>query len=168
MIGTKLYWVKGPWPGKLAIAARPRGDEWLDDEMRAWRAAGVDTVVSLLTRGEEADLGLEREAAAAQARRMRFWSFPIRDREVPESTAELGKLVDKIDSELAAGKNVVLHCRQGVGRAGVVAACLLLNRGVSAVTAIQRLNASRGVPIPETIEQRQWIDRYATRAEKTA
>jgi hypothetical protein len=28
-MNPKLYWVDGPWPGKLAISARPRGGGWL-------------------------------------------------------------------------------------------------------------------------------------------
>jgi len=32
---------------------------------------------------------------------------------------------------------------------------------LDAETAVSRLTAARGVPIPETPEQRQWIDRYA-------
>ena len=50
---TELYWVDGPWLGKLALAARPRGGDWLEDEMANWRRAGIDTVLSLLTPEEE-------------------------------------------------------------------------------------------------------------------
>ena len=49
MTGTELHWVDGPWPGKLAMAARPRGGEWLQDELEGWRLAGVHTILSLLT-----------------------------------------------------------------------------------------------------------------------
>ncbi|MCC6363579.1 MAG: hypothetical protein IT165_08635 [Bryobacterales bacterium] len=56
MISTRLYWIDGPWRGKLAMAARPRGGDWLDDEMESWRRAGIDTVFSLLTGEEERDL----------------------------------------------------------------------------------------------------------------
>lgn len=41
------YWVEGPWPGKLAILPRPRGDEWLRDEIQAWAHAHIDVIVSL-------------------------------------------------------------------------------------------------------------------------
>lgn len=37
MMGTKLNWVEGPLPGKLAFAVRPRGGEWLADEIANWR-----------------------------------------------------------------------------------------------------------------------------------
>jgi len=92
---------------------------------------------------------------------LKFLSFPIPDRQVPDSDAGFTKALDQLNSELASGSNVVLHCRQGVGRTGLVAACLLLTKGLDAETAVSRLTAARGVPIPETPEQRQWIDRYA-------
>jgi len=44
-----VFWVDGPWPGRLGIVRRPRGGvAWLIDEAKAWRAAGVDVVVSLV------------------------------------------------------------------------------------------------------------------------
>ena len=88
---TELHWISGPWTGRLAIAARPRGGDWLTEEMRAWRQAGVDTVVSLLTAGEEMDLDLVGERAAAQVSGMSFLSFPIVDRCVPDSQHETAR-----------------------------------------------------------------------------
>ena len=44
-MSTNLYWADGPWSGKLALAARPRGGDWLGDEISAWRKAGVDTIL---------------------------------------------------------------------------------------------------------------------------
>jgi protein-tyrosine phosphatase len=162
MIGTKLYWVTGPWRGRLALAARPRGGEWLEDEIRSWRDIGVDALVSLLTAEEEQDLGLSHEGAVASAHRIEFIRFPIPDRQVPQSASELAKILDRIDAELTSGKDVLLHCRQGVGRAGLVGACLLLTKGLDAEAAVQALSAARGVSIPETEEQRRWIDSYAS------
>ena len=34
---TELYWIPGPWLGRLAIMPRPRGGDWLEDEIRSWR-----------------------------------------------------------------------------------------------------------------------------------
>ena len=45
---TGLFWVEGPWLGRMAISPRPRGGEWLDDEMKGWRRTGFDAIVSLL------------------------------------------------------------------------------------------------------------------------
>ena len=159
---TKLYWAEGPWLGKLALAARPRGDDWLEDEIASWRREGVDTVVSLLTSQEENDLGLNNEAHNVKARGMQFVSFPIPDREVPDSDTKVAAALEKLDADLASGKNVVVHCRQGIGRTGLIAAGLLGMKGLSPEAAVRSLGTARGVPVPETAEQRRWIDHYAT------
>ncbi len=160
-MGTALHWVNGPWLGKLALASRPRGGEWLDDEMASWRRDGIDMVLSLLTPEEEQALDLAAEAGAAQARGMGFISLPIPDRQVPDSEAGVTTVVEGAGSALSSGKNIAVHCRQGIGRTGLIAACLLISRGVDPEAAVARLSAARGVPVPETPEQRQWIDRYA-------
>lgn len=161
MISTRLDWVDGPWPGRLALAARPRGGEWLEDELAAWRNAGVDTVFSLLMPDEENELGLEAEQSIAYELNMDFVSFPILDRQVPESVSGLTKALEVLDKQLTSGRNVVLHCRQGIGRTGLVAACLLVTKGLDPDMAVNRLSAARGTSIPETPGQRSWIDRYA-------
>lgn len=160
MMWTKLHWVDGPWPGKLALAARPRGGEWLEDEITSWQRSGVNTVFSLLTDEEERDLDISREATEARAHGMKFLSYPIPDRQVPDSESNLAKALEKLEGQLADGKNVVLHCRQGIGRTGLVAACLLLTKGIDPETAVRRLSAARGTSVPETPEQRQWINHY--------
>jgi protein-tyrosine phosphatase len=80
---------------------------------------------------------------------------------VPDSEAGLTSTLEAVDAKLSVGRNVVVHCRQGVGRAGLVAACLLVAKGLSPEDAVERLSAARGEAVPETAEQRSWIDRYA-------
>jgi protein-tyrosine phosphatase len=157
---TKLNWIEGPWPGKLALAARPRGGDWLEEELANWQRAGVDTVLSLLTHEEEIDLGIALEAAETEAKGMKFLSFPILDRQVPNSIIELSVTLTILDGELSAGRNVVLHCRQGIGRTGLVAACLLITKGFNPDEAVHLLSTARGIPIPETQEQLHWINQF--------
>jgi protein-tyrosine phosphatase len=158
---TELHWVDGPWSGKLALASRPRGGDWLEEEMANWRRAGIDTVLSLLTPEEEQDLDLKSEARETKAQGMKFATLPILDRQVPNSESEMSAALDWIDADLSAGKNVVVHCRQGIGRTGLVAACLLVTKGLTPEAAVKTLSAARGIPVPETAEQRRWIDHYA-------
>lgn len=158
---TDLYWVNGPWLGKLAMAAHPRGGDWLQDEMAVWRRAGIDVVLSLLTSEEEQDLDLQDEPGRAKDQEMNFISLPIPDRQAPESQAEVAEVLEDVDAMLSDGKNVVIHCRQGVGRTGMIAACLLVGKGVEPDAAVARLSAARGFAVPETAAQRRWIDRHA-------
>jgi protein-tyrosine phosphatase len=158
---TELHWVDGPWPGRLALAARPRGGDWLEDEMAGWRRHGIDTVLSLLTPEEEQDLDLADESGAAKAGGLEFLSLPISDRQIPGSVDKAAAILDKVDGALSAGNNVVVHCRQGIGRTGLIAAGLLVAQGATPDAAVHHLSAARGLPVPETAEQRRWIDHYA-------
>jgi len=154
---TELYWVPGPWPGRLAIIPRPRGGDWLVDEIRAWQQAGVDEVLSLLTPDEIAELSLADEAELSAANAIQFDSFPITDRSVPESRAGFTKVVARVAEQLASGKTVAVHCRQGLGRASLIAIGTLALAGIDPETAIQRVGAARGSTVPETPQQRRWI-----------
>jgi protein-tyrosine phosphatase len=160
---TELHWIDGPWPGRLAISARPRGGDWLDDEMAAWRKGGIDTVVSMLMTDEAEDLDLQHEQRCCQANSIRFRSFPIVDRNLPTSEMEAIRLIEEVEGELAAGKNVVVHCRQGIGRSGLIAAGVLIEGGISPSAAVERISTARRVQIPDTPEQLAWIKHLAVR-----
>ena len=158
---TRLYWLNGPWKGKLALAARPRGGDWLGDEIADWKRAKIDLVLSLLTPEEEQDLDLRGEGHEVKAQGLAFSSFPIPDRQIPKSEAKLAETLEKVNNLLSAGKNIVVHCRQGIGRTGLIASCLLVRSGMSSGAAMDTVSAARGVAVPETQEQRDWIERYS-------
>jgi protein-tyrosine phosphatase len=145
----------------MAISPRPRGGEWLDDEMKGWRRAGVNVVVSLLEPAEAEDLGLDEERKYCEANGMEFYALPIIDRSVPGSSAEAARLLAELEEALHRGRNVAIHCRQGVGRAGLIASTLLVETGVNPSDAVLRVSAARHTSVPETAEQRAWIDSFA-------
>jgi len=151
------YRIKGPWRGQLAIVPRPRGGEWLEDEVRAWKDDGVDLVVSLLTVDELEELDLTHEADLSRANGLQFCEFPIPDLGVPYSLAAAQEVIDKLNASLAAGKKVAIHCRQGIGRSGLIATSLLVVAGVDPETAFREVSAARGLPVPETSEQSDWV-----------
>jgi hypothetical protein len=70
-----LFWIPGPWRGNLAVVSRPRGGDWLEDEARAWKRAGIGVIVSLLENGEAAELDLTKELDVAESNSIRFISF---------------------------------------------------------------------------------------------
>lgn len=157
----KLYWLEDKWPGRVALSARPRGGDWLRDEIAEWKRVGVSAVVSLLERQEEQELDLQSEADEVRRYGLDFHSLPIPDRHVPRSEGALTQGLEKMDRTLGEGKNVLIHCRQGIGRSGLVATCLLVRKGMSPGAAVEKISAARGVQVPETEEQREWIDHFA-------
>jgi protein-tyrosine phosphatase len=161
---AEVYWVSGPWPGRLGIVPRPRGGDWLVDEVRSWRAAGLDVVTSLLTPEEVTELELQEEEAQSREEGLEFYSFPIPDRGVPRSRMDLIKLVGRLEKALESGKNVAVHCRQGIGRSSMVLASVLVSAGEEPSEAFRRIEKARGTPVPDTIEQREWVGQIAAEA----
>jgi protein-tyrosine phosphatase len=125
MLVDELRWIKEIAPHRLAISPRPRGGDWLAGDIAAWHAAGVDTVISLIDGAEERELELEQEALLCRTYGVEFVSFPIKDRSVPSSPDAAASLVDWVVSDLRRGLGVAIHCRLGIGRTGLVAACVL-------------------------------------------
>ena len=154
---TTVYWIEGPWPGRLAIVPRPRGGDWLEEEIRFWQEAGVNVVISLLTRDESAELGLNQEELLCRAQGIQFYAYPIQDRGVPASRKATADLVRNLETALRAGKSVAVHCRQGIGRSSLIAALLLVSEGIDSEFAIARISQKRGRTVPDTIEQSNWI-----------
>jgi protein-tyrosine phosphatase len=156
-----LYWIEKPLGGGLAIAARPRAGDWLADEIAAWRRGGVDTVVSLLEAQEIAEIGLAAEPALCRAAGADFLSFPIADRGVPNSAQDVSVLADNLVARRASGAGVLIHCRAGIGRSALIAACALVVMRLSPEEAFDRIGRARGLAVPDTTEQREFVARFA-------
>lgn len=151
------YHIEGPWPGHLAIVPRPRGGEWLDDEVRALQDEGFEVVASMLTSVESEELGLTHEADLSRARGLQFYNFPIPDLGIPDSSRVAQEFIGTLHRALVAGRKVAIHCRQGIGRSGLIASSLLVTSGMDPATAFRKVSAARGLPVPETPEQRDWV-----------
>ncbi len=161
------FWIPTDTPGRLAILARPRGGDWLPDDIAQWKRAGIQTVVSMLTAAEEAELDLAKEAFECACRGLLFAAIPVDDRWFP-TDSEAADLVAYIASHLADGRSVGIHCRQGIGRSGLAAVAVLRALGAPTADAIRRVSAARGRPVPETPEQLEWISRFNVPALATA
>lgn len=123
------FWVETGTAIRLAIVPRPRGNDWLEDEVTQMKRAGVDVLVSMLQPDEAAELGLSAEAELCAAEGIQFHSFPIPDRETPPSTAAFAKFVEELRIELHAGRSVAVHCRASIGRSSLLLAALLTAEG---------------------------------------
>ena len=91
-----------------------------------------------------------------------YSGMPIIDMAIPENVHDSFKLVDQMACDMAAGKGVLVHCRQGVGRAGMIAACVLLRLGCAACPAhaIEHIRAHRHKLAVQTARQEQFVHWY--------
>jgi protein-tyrosine phosphatase len=74
---------------------------------------------------------------------------------------EVLTFIRPIEQKLQQGKNVAIHCRQGIGRASMLAACILAASGMNPELALEQIRIARRRPVPDTDEQKQWIVRFA-------
>jgi Polymorphic toxin system, DSP-PTPase phosphatase len=155
---ARPYWITA----QLAIVPRPSGEDRLDDERLALREAGIHIVVSMLEKNEAQMLGLEREATSAELASLGSVNFPIPDRGTPLEKATFKNCLENIEYFLANGKRVGIPSRASIGRSSVTAAGLLIRSGVPAKDAWLQISISRDCLVPDTEEQREWVDRHIT------
>lgn len=141
--------------GTLSIMACPPVGQMgavLDD----LQAAGIGVVLSMLPASEARALGAGNEPDLCAQRGIVFLSHPVADFALPEMLPFAGLVAD-LAQRLKAGAHIAVHCRAGIGRSGMVAACTLVALGGTAAQAVAAVSAARGVSIPDTVEQGKFI-----------
>jgi protein-tyrosine phosphatase len=151
------YWINE----RLAIVSRPWGDERLDGEMVELREAGIDVLVSMLEEGEAVRLGLKDEGDAARRAGLVFVNFPIRDRGVPADKQLFDEFLESLERHISDGRRVGVHCYACIGRSTVTVASLLIRSGVSIADVWVQIATARDCKVPDTDEQRAWVERHA-------
>ena len=152
-----IYKVEFIGSGVLAVMAKPVSGEWIEEEFMGIANEGINSIVSLLELHESYELGLQNEKQLAEKNGMEFISYPLKDRGLPNSVNEFKKFTKELYYQIASGKNTVIHCRAGIGRTGVVAAGVLLHCGFEPDEAFNHISEKRGVQVPDTEEQIDWI-----------
>ena len=146
-------------PGKYdrtAMSGHWDRDLSLDlDAIRDWGAAAV---VTLVEPEELVMLQVERLGDEVLQRGMLWFHLPIADVSTPAEAFE--RQWDVAGRELRTllrnARDVLVHCRGGLGRAGTIAARLLIELGIEPQTAIRQVRAVRPGAI-ETREQERYV-----------
>jgi hypothetical protein len=69
-------------------------------------------------------------------------------------------------SKLAQLERLTTDQILAIGRSALIAAGILIEEGMRPEEAIARVSAARNVPVPETPDQRTWINSFATKVEE--
>jgi ADP-ribosyl-[dinitrogen reductase] hydrolase len=125
------------------------------DAIRDWGAAAVAT---LLEQKELALLRVETLGAEVVGRGMFWFHLPIVDVSTPDEGFERQWAVagDGLRRLLSSGRDVLVHCRGGLGRAGTIGARLLIELGMEPTAAVKQVRAVRPGAI-ETPEQERYV-----------
>lgn len=136
--------------GELAGSPQPGlyGD-W-EDDITYLKKRGIGFVMSLteepLIQQELTDEGFG------------FYHLPIRDMDAPmprNAHEALNVLIAKID----AGHKVLIHCKGGVGRTGMIGACYLVTKGYTPQEAIQKVRSVHNAYI-QTRNQELFVSNF--------
>jgi ADP-ribosylglycohydrolase len=155
---AESYWVV---PDRLLAGRYPGGKSPKEAERRvaAFLEAGFDTFIDLTEAGELPPYDIYLPGSVQYVRK------PVPDHGVPRAREHMAEVQAAIDAALAAGRQIYVHCRAGIGRTSLAVACHLIEHGLSPDAALIRLNElwldnerSHTWPdVPETDEQRDYI-----------
>jgi protein-tyrosine phosphatase len=130
------------------------------DVVRGW---GASAVVTLIEDFEFGLLGVPGFGAKVSAAFRWLW-LPIPDGGVPDDDFEArwSSAGPELHGRLAAGERVLIHCRAGLGRTGLVAARLLVESGMTPLQALNAVRAARRGTV-ETPAQERYVLALAQR-----
>jgi protein-tyrosine phosphatase len=169
IVDAPLFWVdmseltetrKGGLP-RLAIVSCPPGGEQLPASVRSLKERGIETLVSMLRADESRILRLEAEGRLCREAGIDYKWLPVQDHSIPDSMEEFRLVVDHLHSDLRAGKAIGAHCYAGIGRSCMLMACVLCLEGLAPGEAFTRLSNARGMHVPDTWLQIQWVEHFA-------
>lgn len=153
-------------PGKRGVSYRYPGRVYsrdLDADMGMLRDEGVRTLVLLVEDGELSRWSDPRIVERGDAAGVSVLRHPMPDGQPPASLEEMDRILAEVrDGRRAA--NVAVACMGGVGRTGTVAACALVEAGLSTGDAIAVVRAVRHPSAVETAAQERFVHAFAARA----
>ncbi len=157
----RVDWIETAlWPGHLGLTLAPgkkglsadgqvqHDRDLVADLTRLRQHSGVQVLVNLLEPAEEAAYGLADYDAQAEDLGMDVLHHPVPDAQVPQDRATFAEFADEVMNRLLNGETVAVHCLGGLGRAGTLAACLLVQAGMTPEQAIGHVRLAR----PEAVE----------------
>ncbi|CAN1541387.1 CDC14 Predicted protein-tyrosine phosphatase [Rhabdaerophilaceae bacterium] len=145
-----------PDGGRLGLARLPGRYGDLDDciaQIQTWPA---NAVVSMTPIEEMRSLGASGLPLRLQEADIAHYSFPVEDYGIPVDSAALWAMISQnMHERLDDNQSVLLHCRGGLGRSGMVAVRLLIERGMPPDVAFGLIRDRRPGAV-ETVAQETW------------
>ncbi len=157
-----------PYAGVLGLTFCPGkkifglySGQWQRDlelDLQAIKAWGATTIISLMQEHEFAKLQVPDFGEKVAQAGFLWVHAPIRDMQVPDEQFERVWQAHEIDlfNRLQRGERLLIHCRGGLGRTGLLAARILVDFGEEPESAILQVRRAREHTI-ETYLQEAYI-----------
>ncbi|MCL1048305.1 dual specificity protein phosphatase family protein [Shewanella abyssi] len=133
-----LFWLV---EGQIAGRSGPNKDPWNLSELKE---EGIDAILSV-NNGESCE-GADFSSAGIEYKCIPF------SRNAPPETGDLEYCVEQVPKALAyireceaQGKTVLIHCRSGKDRTGLIMAYYLMDNGAAPLHAVSQIRAIRDI-----------------------
>jgi len=142
------------FPGLIGISACPGMKEFstldlyddrIENDLQCISNWGASLVVNLLEMQEIIMLGTAALPARILSRNMAFLHLPMANNLLPDEGFEEDwrSKRSRLLESLRDGGRILIHCKEGIGRSGLVAARLLIESGIDADSAISAVRKAR-------------------------
>ena len=126
--------------------------------LKIFKNHNVNVVLSLTETSELKSLGCGNLIKEIKLNNFVWLHFPINDFNIPtkNSLLKLNLLLSDLENFLKKEKNIIIHCKAGLGRTGTIASLLLAKLGISPKDAIKFIRKYRPGSI-DTDEQKNFV-----------
>lgn len=166
---TESYWVE---PGRLLAGEHP--GHWDESLVRRRLVglldSGIRLFIDLCTAGDAVHPYRSALEKICRDRGMNaeYLPLPLRADGVPAYAADIVHILRAIQSGLASGERVYVHCSDGVGRTGMIVGCWLVEQGFDPDDALDQLArrfATMGKArdyrsTPSSAPQAEWVENW--------
>ena len=157
-----------PKSGKLGICICPgikdtsslanRQDRDLEKDVQTIASWHAKAALTLMETKELERFGVPNIGEVMTHYKIHWYHFPIQDMCIPDKRIEdiWSEISAGLRATLVSGSNVLVHCRGGLGRSGMIAARILVELGWKPEPAIQKVREVRPGAI-ETTDQESFV-----------
>ncbi|HHC73476.1 MAG TPA: hypothetical protein ENK78_00180 [Thiothrix sp.] len=149
--------------GRLGLTHMPGSQAARDSDLAALYSLGVDALICLQQPREFQQINppetLAEREAAVKAHQIQFVHEAITDFS-PPTVEQAQRIVAQLKGLLDEGQTVVVHCFAGLGRAGTIAACVLVAYGHRASDAVKFVRQYRKGAV-QTQAQAAFVQQFA-------
>ncbi|MEN9800119.1 MAG: hypothetical protein RL653_3816 [Pseudomonadota bacterium] len=147
----------------LSVVPCPGRADWghsLERDVAALRGEGADGLVGFISGAELAWAGVPDIPVRSAAGGLPYALHHVPDQGIPGWEDARAWVADAV-ARLQRGEKLVFHCLGGLGRSGMMAACVLAALGLPAAEAVRRVRDRRGPRALETEVQVAFVERFA-------
>ncbi|KAL3221837.1 hypothetical protein MRX96_029152 [Rhipicephalus microplus] len=160
------------YPDSLGLSALPGcrfKETWRDvaRDVEHIKLEDISDVFVLCTRGELSLYRVPTLLAEYENHGMTVHHYPVLDG-MPPAIGQTLDILREIGDIIQRGKRALVHCFGGLGRTGVVAACLLLNLddNMAPECAVRKVQELRGKRAIQTVKQYNFIHDFRQARDK--